>query len=137
VARAREFGDQGIVASMRHNQAYLALHQNDSARAKALLTESLVISRDLELKDQLAWAFAGMGGVAAAQSQPKRATRLLGAAEAWFEATSQIIGPIERAEHDGYAASARAQLGEEAFAAAWAEGRAMTMEQAIAYALGG
>jgi hypothetical protein len=31
----------------------------------------------------------------------------------------------------------RAALGEEAFAAAWAAGRAMTLEQAIAYALEG
>jgi hypothetical protein len=33
-------------------------------------------------------------------------------------------------------ASARATLGEEAFAAAWAEGRAMTLDEAIADALG-
>jgi UDP-N-acetylmuramyl pentapeptide synthase len=32
-------------------------------------------------------------------------------------------------------AAVRAALGEEAFAAAWAEGQAMTREQAIAYAL--
>ena len=33
-------------------------------------------------------------------------------------------------------ATARAQLGEEAFAAAWAAGRALTLEQAVAEALG-
>jgi hypothetical protein len=32
-------------------------------------------------------------------------------------------------------AGARAQLDEEAFEAAWAEGRAMTLEQAVEYAL--
>ena len=44
--------------------------------------------------------------------------------------------PIERDEHDGYAAAARAQLGEVPFAAAWAEGSAMSLEQAVEYAVG-
>jgi hypothetical protein len=36
----------------------------------------------------------------------------------------------------GELAALRAQVGEERFAAAWAEGRALTMDQAIEYALG-
>ena len=45
--------------------------------------------------------------------------------------------PADRADHDRDVATVRAALGEAAFAAAWAQGRAMTMEQAIAEALGG
>jgi hypothetical protein len=41
----------------------------------------------------------------------------------------------ERAGHDQAIASARAVLGEDAFAMARAEGQAMTLEQAVAYAL--
>ncbi len=41
----------------------------------------------------------------------------------------------ERAGHEGSLAVVRARLGEVAFAAAWAEGGAMSTEQAIAYAL--
>ena len=41
----------------------------------------------------------------------------------------------ERAEHDQAITSARAALGDEAFAAASAEVRMMTMEQTIAFAL--
>ena len=46
-----------------------------------------------------------------------------------------ILAPADRADHDRDVAAVRAALGEAAFAAAWAEGRAMTMEQAIAEAL--
>jgi hypothetical protein len=45
------------------------------------------------------------------------------------------MSPKERAEHEQAIASARAALGDEAFAAAWADGSKMTVEQAIAFAL--
>jgi DNA-binding NarL/FixJ family response regulator len=77
---------------------------------------------------------AGMAGVAAAQGQAERSTRLFGAAEALFEAMGQVVEPGDRTEYDRNAAVARAQLGDHAFAAAWEAGRAMTIEQAIAEA---
>jgi len=124
-----------MIASLRHNQAYLALHQADQACAEALLVESLVLSRDSGNWDQIAWDLTGFGGVAVAQGQPERAGRLLGAAEAWFAAAGHVIAPTERAEHDGYIAAIHALLDDATFAAAWAQGHAMSLEQAIAYAL--
>lgn len=70
-----------------------------------------------------------------AQGDAKRSARLFGAAEALHEAIGEILEPEDRAEYDRYRAIARAALTEEAFAAAWAKGRAMTIEQAIAEAL--
>jgi hypothetical protein len=43
--------------------------------------------------------------------------------------------PADRAEHDRSVTAVRAALGQEAFAAAWAAGRAMTLEDAIRDAL--
>ncbi len=45
------------------------------------------------------------------------------------------MAPVDQAEYDRYVAAARAQLDDHAWAAAWAEGQAMTLERAIAYAL--
>jgi hypothetical protein len=45
------------------------------------------------------------------------------------------MAPPDRPVVDRAVAATRRSLGEEAFAAAWAEGRAMTLEQALAYAL--
>ena len=74
--------------------------------------------------------------LAAAQNQMERAARLFGAVESLYASIHFEMSAKERAEHDQAIAAARADLGEEAFAAAWAAGRMMTMEQAIAFALG-
>ena len=67
--------------------------------------------------------------------QLEQAARLGGASEALREANDIVIPPIDRAPYEGSVAAVRSQLDEATFAAAWAEGRAMTLEQAVAYAL--
>jgi molybdopterin-guanine dinucleotide biosynthesis protein len=57
------------------------------------------------------------------------------AAEALRELMGRSLTPAQLAAHDRDVATARKRLDPESFAAAWAEGRTMTLEQAIAYAL--
>lgn len=133
---AQAVGDRLLIASIHHNQAFLALHRHDDSLAEALLRDSLAISREIEAKGQIAWDLAAFGGIAAMRGQSERATRLLGAVEAWFESTGNYIGPTERAEHDRYLAAARAQASGEMFAQALASGRAMSLEQALAWTIG-
>lgn len=73
----------------------------------------------------------GFAGLAAAQAQPQRALRLAGAAASLREA---IGAPHARLEHRLEAA--RQTLSEAVGTELWAEGRAMTLEQASTYALG-
>ncbi len=73
--------------------------------------------------------------MAGAQAQLQRAVRLYGAAERVREEVGLGISPSQRADYDQNVDGARAGLGDQAFAAGWAEGRAMTMAQAIEYAL--
>jgi len=47
----------------------------------------------------------------------------------------RIMDPADQVEFDRTLAMVRAQLDEAAFNAAWAEGRKMTLEQAVEYAL--
>ena len=67
--------------------------------------------------------------------QTQRAARLYGAAASLREAIGSPLGPLGQAEMDRDVAAIRASLGEPAFAQAWAEGRALTLEQAIDDAL--
>jgi hypothetical protein len=64
-----------------------------------------------------------------------RAARLWGAAAALREALGAPRAPNRRAEGERELGAARAALGESAFAASWAEGQALSLEQAIADAL--
>jgi tetratricopeptide (TPR) repeat protein len=106
--------------------------QGDATQATALLREALALQLQFnpqlirESLDGLAWLVGGHG-------QPARAARLLGATE------SMLMGgvPTWRFAHEQIVAAVRAQLDESVFAAAWAEGQALTLEQAIAEALNG
>ena len=73
--------------------------------------------------------------LAAAEGQMERAARLLGAAEAAREELGYPLPISARVDHDPAMAALRASLAEATLARLWAEGRAMSMEQAIAYAL--
>jgi hypothetical protein len=64
-----------------------------------------------------------------------RATRLLGGGD--IRRRASALAPITAvwAVHDNALAATHSGLGDEALTAAWAEGRAMALEQAVAYAL--
>jgi hypothetical protein len=58
-------------------------------------------------------------------------------AEVMREASGYPLWPAHRTEHERCVAAVRTALGEEAFASAWADGRAMALEDAVQYALEG
>jgi hypothetical protein len=77
----------------------------------------------------------GLAAVAMADGQPERAERLYGAGAAYRKGTFVLNVWDDPVTRDRQVAAVRAALGEEAFAAAWAEGRALPLEEAIALAL--
>ncbi len=111
--------------------------QGDYRRALALYQESVALARRFEWKEGIAQCLVGIGGVASAVGQAERAARLLSAAETLLDSIGLSLAawPEVRADFDRYVAAARAQLDEATFKAAWAEGRAMSLDQAIALAL--
>ncbi len=76
----------------------------------------------------------GLAGVSGEAGQPERAARLFAAAEALLDSIGAPLAPADRAAVDRDLAALRARLDPAAFVAAWAEGRAMTREQALAFA---
>jgi hypothetical protein len=65
----------------------------------------------------------------------QRAARLLAAAAALRETADSTRISDEQVEYDAAVAAVRAQLGESAWASAWAEGQAMSLDHAVAYGL--
>lgn len=133
----RELGDKQGVAIALLNLGEVAHEQGDYVAARALNEEGLAISRELGDKQSIAWSLDAFAALASVQEQSSRAPRLWGAAEALREEISLLAPPGDRLRLGRQVAKARDLVGETAFAADWSEGRAMTMEQAIAYALEG
>ncbi|HEX5692300.1 MAG TPA: tetratricopeptide repeat protein, partial [Roseiflexaceae bacterium] len=108
-----------------------ALAQGKLTEASMHFVEGLHSSRDLGFMHGVAWCLAGLGSVAARERQPERAARLWGAAEALRKATGTRPASASRAIYEQAVASVSAQLGPSTLAACWAEGGAMTVDQAI------
>jgi hypothetical protein len=105
------------------------------ASARARLLFALRVSPPA-VAAALAFALVGLAGSLAMLGQGERAARLYGAAEALQARTGATLpNQAARALHERQVAALRAQLDPATFAAAWAEGRAMTLDEAIAYAL--
>ncbi len=130
----RESGSTWNIAAPLGYLGYQALRQGNYEEARSFFSESLTLARGWH-KWGVAWRLEGFAGLAAMEEEPERAARLYGAAQALLDSIGARLDSIDRLGYEQYVATAREHLGEAAFAKAWAEGRAMTMEQAIAYAL--
>lgn len=134
IAVGQEIGDKHASAIDQSNLALVLNHLGEYEQAIATLKDALSIWRELEGKWGIALGLTRWATLQSGRGQWDRATRLFGAAEALREETGADVEAPDRAEYERNLASARAQLGEEAFAKAWAEGRAMSMQEAVAYA---
>jgi hypothetical protein len=114
-----------------------ALASGELVGAHEWFTRGLSQFRMLSDRAGVAWCLAGLGSVAGLRGFSVQAARLWGAAEALRQAIGCRPAPAGRTTYERAVATVRANLGDEAtFATAWAEGRAMPLEQAIAGALG-
>ncbi len=116
------------------NLAKTARKQNDYLRAAPLYAESLVLLHEHGDRWSIGGCLRGLASIAAATRQYARAARLWGAAEALREAIGAPPLRSNARAQEAIAATRRG-LGEEAFAAAWAAGRALTLAEAVAEAL--
>ena len=105
--------------------------QQDYAASQAHYAESLALARKMGIKRLIPAALEGLAGAVAVQGESIWAAYLWGAAEALRNAACTLIPPAYRAEYEHSVATARLQLGEKDFVAAWAEGRNMTVDQVL------
>jgi tetratricopeptide (TPR) repeat protein len=130
---AHETADVWVIGNAFHFLALVARDQGDYERAGSYYRQSVVRFQQLGARQTLARSLGGLAGVAGRRGFALYAARLFGAADALFKASSETNPEHDRFERD--LACTRAQLGEEAFVAAWAEGRGLSLEEAIACAL--
>jgi predicted ATPase/class 3 adenylate cyclase len=143
---ARRLGEEALVLHRANRQpgwigltltglGQLALAEGDAETARQRLTQGLAVQRDGGYVWGVPWCLQELARVAEAQGQPARAARLWSAAAQHQALVGRPLptdeGPTLALAVEGL----RARLGDAAFDAAWATGRAMTLQQAVAYAL--
>ncbi len=136
VALVKELG-AGIAATGLCNLGWMALLRNDLDKAGAILRESLASAWDLGLNPLVQTALEGLACLAGAHGEAKRVARLWVAAQALHEDKVIPRDPDFLAEADARISVVHSGVGEEAWEEAWREGRAMTLEEAVSYALAG
>ncbi len=128
----REMGDKGGSAHTLVMLGRVALSQYQYQQEDTYYQESLAICQDLGEKEGIALALEGLAGIAVALGQARSAARLLGRAETLRDTTDVALSPIDRAFNERTIASAQARLGEHILQTERDEGRALTLEQALA-----
>ncbi len=120
--------------------ARVATMQGEEAAARSCCEESMSLFRQVDDPEGMAFCLQGLGAGVAGQGNLLWAARLWRAAEN----LSGVEGPrgpfflpvertkAERMEHERTVRAVRTELGVRDFTEAWAEGRAMTPEQALA-----
>ena len=128
----RELGIKSNMANTLSVLARVEALMGDYDRARLLYEGILTLAREVHDKINLAYYLEGLAAVVAAQGELVWSARLGGAADSLHKVTASPLPPFFRPDYQRVVAAARARLGEQAFHAAWDQGRAMTLEQVLA-----
>jgi predicted ATPase/class 3 adenylate cyclase len=133
----RDIGERGLISESLNGLAMAMLGQGNIRRAAELAEECIALARVIGFNRSIADALMAFGGIAGVEGQPRRSAILLTAAEALLNSIGLTMALWRwfYEEYERFMASAREQLDEAEYNDAIAEGKAMTMEQAIDYAM--
>jgi predicted ATPase/DNA-binding XRE family transcriptional regulator len=128
--------EAGIAWSL-HNLGQIAALRADAApHAAPLFAEALAIRHRHQYAHGIASELAAIAGLLGRAGEYERAARLFAAAEALLERARTVLAPADLMAFERDLAAVRAQLDESAFGALWAAGRGLSVDEAIAEALG-
>ncbi len=131
----REMGDPWYSAWLLHLLGRIETQRGEISAARLCYQQSLALNQQVGEKWMTPFNLEGLASVVATQGALRWAAQLWGAAESLREAIDVPRLPVDRVGYEQAVAAARAQSGEDAFAAAWQEGWTMKLEQVIDDAL--
>ena len=135
LALCRALGQKRRLAFGLWSIGLVAHDQGSYAEARALFEQGLVTGREAGDPFGTVFCLEAFASLAATQGRAARAARLLGAAERYRAAINSPLPRSHRSDYNRPIGLIRAALNEEAFAAERSAGQAMTLEEAIQYAL--
>jgi predicted ATPase len=137
LALQRQVGGRHVLAQILTAVGRLRIDEEEWESAERALVESLALRRSEHSRLGMIECLEGLAAIRGETGEPECAARLLAAAAGQRDAIGAPLSPVDRADHENRVAAARAALGQDGFAAAWAEGRALTLQEAVARTLEG
>jgi non-specific serine/threonine protein kinase len=132
---ARGLGHKVLISFLLQHLANLHKSECNYPQAISLFREGLAMCWELGKRNTAAFQLIDLAALAMQQADPERAARLFGAGEAILESDDLPIPHHRQQDYARAISILQEHVGEAYVAAARSEGRAMTLEQAIAYAL--
>ncbi len=133
----QELGAKLDVARTTNNLAQVILEEGGYQQAEELFERCLHLFHEAGVMRDIAAVFERLTRVEIAKQDYERATHLLAAAAALREASDNPVLGSQREEYDRTMAALHQALDAERYAVAWVVGKAMTLEEAVAYASNG
>jgi predicted ATPase/DNA-binding XRE family transcriptional regulator len=134
-AMFNETGNKYGIAQTLHYKGYLALMEGDDVAAQIYYDRFLTLAREAGPKWLSVTYLARIAGIAAVRGQPIQAIKLWEAAETLMVASGSYLDAADRLYFERTVALALVALHEATLQAARVEGRSMSLEQAITYAM--
>lgn len=131
----REIGDRSFLANALTSLAEVFLDQGEAAAARDRLIESLAIARALGDKRSIAYLLENFGRAALLQNDGLRGVKLDGAASALRQTIGAPLPEAEQKSLNERLQGVRDSLGEAVVNEMWEQGKLLTMEEAIAFAM--
>jgi DNA-binding SARP family transcriptional activator len=135
IAAARVSGDRWLETMGLRDLGVVARRAGKTDRAVALLRESLTLSHRAGERWFVTGGLEELATIAAAEGDPIRATRLLGAAKTLRDSIGAPVMPFHRDRYESVVAALRRALPANALAGHWAAGAALSLDEAVSFAL--
>jgi predicted ATPase/class 3 adenylate cyclase len=133
----RGLGDKNLLASVLRTLGRVRLRQGQVAEAESLMASSVRLNGEIGDRRGLLTSLTALAAAWTVRGQTSRALHILGAVDALLGAIHARPTLGDRPFYGDDVATLRARVDPAIFEVAWAEGRTLTMEQAIALGLGG
>ncbi len=133
---AREVGDDREIGAASRSLAAAMIELGDNAQATSLLAESLALARELGEPHGIAVCLDTFAGLAATAGEVDRAATLFGASDAARASIGAKRQPDQQILYDRWLARTLAHLDAKTYATQYENGRALTLDEACALALG-
>lgn len=128
----RSVSDDVPLVMMQVNLALVELERGETDKAEVIAREALELSHRLGYREGI---WSSLVVLAAAEEEPERACTLLGTARTLREADEGALQPFERAVDERTASALRDRLGTDAYGRLCEDGAAMSVDEAVSYAL--